>query len=82
MSTPSERFAAVLTEQYTYLFEAEPASYGLAKARYTPKELAEKMTENFKAGTASKDGDGIKRTCKVLGIRHTYAAIEAFISQE
>ncbi len=30
------------------------------------------MTRGLINGSASKDGEGITRTCKVLGIKHTY----------
>ena len=52
----------------------------MAASRYTPQELAEKMTRGLINGSASKDGEGITRTCKVLGIKHTYKAIKAFLS--
>jgi hypothetical protein len=78
--TNLERFVTVLTDQYSQLFEHEPTNYGMAKARYTPAELAEKMTMSLKNGTANKDGEGIKRTCKALGITYTYKALNAYLA--
>ena len=72
-----ERFQTVLADQYAQLF-ALP-DYAMAAARYTPAQLADKMTEGLLTGTANKDGEGIKRTCKALGIKYTYSAIKTFL---
>ena len=80
MATAPERFIIILTEQYEHLYKAEPEEYSMAASRYTPQELAEKMTRGLINGSASKDGEGIARTCKVLGIKHTYKAIKEFLS--
>jgi hypothetical protein len=38
------------------------------------------MTQFLKDGTgANKDGEGVKRTCKILGIKHTYKAIQTYL---
>ena len=37
------------------------------------------MTVGLAKGGANKDGEGIKRACKAVGIKHTYAAISAFL---
>lgn len=78
--TNLERFVAVLSDQYAQLFVSNPDTYSMARARYTPAELAEKMAMGLKAGTANKDGEGIKRTCKVLGIAYTYKALSAYLA--
>lgn len=77
--THLELFCAELAKQYTILFETDPTTYSMAKARYTPAELAEKMTMGLKRRDANKDGEGIKRTCKALGIKYTYSAIQAYL---
>jgi hypothetical protein len=74
-----DRFAAVLADQYAQLFESDPDTYAMAKARYSPTELARKMTNGLASNTANKDGEGIKRTCKALGIAYTYKAIRAYL---
>ena len=79
MTTNIERFITVLTDQYAQLYKSDPVTYGMASARYTPAELAEKMTMSLKARTGNKDGKGIERTCKALGIKHTYKAIEGYL---
>jgi len=73
-----DQFYAILAGQYRTLFQTP--DYAYAAARTTPDELARKMTCGLSAGTANKDGEGIKNTCKALGIPHTYKAIRAHIS--
>ena len=76
--TNKERFKEELRRQYESLY-ASSEEYAFAKKRRTPSELAEMMTEGLADATANKDGEGIKRTCKALGIKHTYRAIEEFL---
>lgn len=80
MKTHRERFETVLTEQYRALFELP--DYAMAAARYTPEALAAKFTAGLIDGTASNDGDGVKRTCKALGIKPTYKAIREFLTKD
>lgn len=76
--TNIERFKSELTSQYRDLFLTDP-EYKFAAANTTPEALAEKMTEGLKTGRANKDGKGIKRTCKMLGIPYTYKGIRAYL---
>lgn len=78
MNANQTRFCVVLADQYRQLFE-QP-EYALAKARYTPESMAEKFTAGIPAGTASHDGEGIKRACKALGIKYTRKAICEFLA--
>lgn len=78
MQTNIDRFLTVLTGQYEYLFTLP--EYQVAASRQTPADLARKMTVGLRAGTADKDGEGVKRTCKVLGIKHTYKAIREYLA--
>ena len=76
-----DRFHEELTKHYADLFADDPES----ASRTTPyayAELARKMTLGLNNGTANKDGEGIKRTCKALGINHTYKAIRAFLTAQ
>ena len=73
--TQAQTFRDTLAGQYRELFTT-PA-YSTAAARMTPEALATRMTDGLIKGTANKDGDGIKRTCKVLKIPYTYAAIKS-----
>ena len=72
-----DRFYTILACQYQRLLETP--EYAMAAARYTPEEMARKMTCGLAAGTASKDGEGIKCTCKALGVAYTYKAIREYL---
>lgn len=73
-----DTFAQTLEGCYLVLFADDPA-YALAASRTTPAALARKMTNGLAAGHASKDGAGVRQTCKTLGIPYTYAAIRAYL---
>ena len=78
MNTANQtRFKEALTAAYAELFKTP--DYAFAAARNTPEALADKMTASLAAGTGNKDGEGIKRACKVCGIKYTYTAITAFL---
>ncbi len=46
----------------------------------TLPRLAVRMTRGLITGRGNKDTGPIKRTCKALGIKHTYKAIIAFVT--
>lgn len=73
-----DAFNARLALEYERLFK-ESAEYAYAASRTTPGELARKMTLGLAAGSANKDGEGIKRTCAHFKIPHIYKAIRAFL---
>lgn len=73
----ADRFIEVLTAQYVDLFKTD--EYAYAAQTTTPEALAGKMTVSLARGAANKDGTGIKRTCKALGIKHTYQAIREYL---
>ena len=77
MSTARERFRVILAGQYRHLFTTP--EYATAAARYTPEALADKMIAGLLDGTADKGGEGVKTTCKVLGLKHTYKAIRDYL---
>jgi hypothetical protein len=79
--TNYDRFTAALTKHYVTLFETDK-EYAFAKVMGTPEKLALKMTRALYDGNANKDGEGIKRTCKELGIKQTYTAIKAYLNGE
>lgn len=81
--TKIELFRKVLTAHYELLFKTNPEyAHIVANTSNRPALLAQNMTANLLAGTGSKDGEGVKRTCKELGINHTYKAIYAFLTTE
>lgn len=53
-------------EYYTYPIDDVPV-------------VVARMRAAVKAGTYNKDGIGFTRTCKALGIKYTYAAINAYV---
>jgi hypothetical protein len=69
------KFIPTLTAEYVRLFQTP--EYAMAAARYSPEFMAVKMARGLLTGAASKDGEGIRNTCKALGIKHTYKAIHA-----
>ena len=77
MRTNRERWMTILTGQFELCLETD--EYAMAKSRYTPEELAEKMTSGLLNGTADKDGKAIRNTCKVLGLKNTYKAIKEYL---
>ena len=79
MTTNERLFVLVLTGKYRELFETDP-DYAYSRARLSPEALAAKMTEGLRTGSANKDGKGIQRTCKALGIKYTYTAIKAYLN--
>jgi hypothetical protein len=72
-------FAATLTAEYVRLFETP--DYAYAASCTTPGALARKMTLGLDSGSANKDGEGIRRTCKILGIPYTYKGIREYLNR-
>ena len=72
-------FELHLTKAYEDLFASNP-KYAPAAARHTPSELAYKVTLGLAQGGTDKEGEGIKRVCKLLGIKHTYKAIWTYLN--
>lgn len=75
-----ERFLTVLSGQYAYLFTLP--KYALVAARMAPEQLAAKVIHGLIDGTADKDGEGVKNTCKALGVPHTYKGIRAYLTKK
>jgi len=75
-----DAFCTQLEKEYKELFKTPEYAYSFSIT--TPKNLARKMTLGLDSGSANKDGEGIKRTCKHFGIAHTYKAIREFFIKE
>lgn len=77
----------VFTKQYIlslfHCFEAYTADYDYVMhdlhTYQDVMKLANRMIEGLLTGRASKDGQAIKHTCKMLGIKHTYKAIQEYL---
>lgn len=78
--TNFETFTKVLTKQYKDLYATDP-EYVYSATVITPELLANKMAKALRIDAANKDGKGIQRTCKELGIKNTYTAIRAFLNE-
>lgn len=76
--TNAERFKTALTEAYRDLFVNDP-DYAYIARELTPEQLGDTVTRALTHGTANKDGAGIKRACRAMGIKPTYTAIKAFL---
>ena len=74
------KFENALAATYHDLFKNDP-EYAYSATKTTPEALALKITAGLSTNTANKDGNGVKRTCKALGIPHTYKAIGAFLKE-
>ena len=75
-----DTFRDTLAAQYRDLFATDP-EYAYSASIRTPEALAEKMTAGLATGRANKEGAGIRRTCKALGIAYTHKAISAYLAQ-
>ena len=71
------KFKETLAKHYDVLYRTND-EYRSIMQKLTPRELADRMSANLLTGSANKDGEGIKRTCKELGIKHTYKAIREY----
>ncbi len=72
-----DRFVEEYTQQLTKAVTDHPDEYGWPVANVPT--VVGKMKAAFKEGTYNKDGRAIKATCKALGIKYTYTAINAYI---
>ena len=72
------KFERELCKQYERLFVDDP-EYAFVASKFTPADLAAKATGCLRDGSADKGGKGIKMTCKLLGVKHTLKAIEAYL---
>lgn len=78
--TNRNTFENHLRAAYEDLFVNDP-EYNYVSERTTPQELASKIVVLLADGNANKDGKGIKRACKAVGIKHTYKAIKEYLNK-
>ncbi len=57
-----------------------PGEYGYPVLR--ADDVAMKMTIALKNGTANKNSNAVRRTCRKLGIPYTYTGIKFFLKGE
>lgn len=75
--TNFDRFTQVYVEELTQAVLKYPDEYTWPVENVP--NVAAKMIQAFRAGTYNKDGRAIKGTCKRLGIKYTYTAINAYL---
>jgi hypothetical protein len=73
-----ECFLEVYAEKLREALKLHPEQYSWPESEL-PKVL-ERMRAAIERGTFNKDGYAFKATCKELKIKHTYKAIQEFIS--
>lgn len=79
MSSNEITFRDLYSLQLAIAINERPSDYG-----YGPDmafSVATKMTDALRRGSANKEGLAIKRTCKLLGIKYTYAAIKDYLNE-
>jgi hypothetical protein len=74
-----QRFMEVYAEVLPLLRKEKPELYVWPESE-TSTVLA-KMGVAFEKGTFNHDGEGIKRACKILGIKHTRKAMLEFFKE-
>lgn len=80
--TNLDRFFDVYEDCLLHCIDTYPDEY--AYGPDTAKAIAAKFKAKVAAhgfGGINKDGHAFKMTCKKLGIKHTYKAMEAFVKQ-
>lgn len=77
--TNRELFLQALTDAYVDLFETP--DYRIVAAKTSPKVLANRMMEGIEAGSASIEGEAIKRVCTQLKIKRTFKDITAYLKR-
>ncbi len=80
-TTSDESSLDVFTEEFDkqlrIAHEKHPEVYMFPASRIP--DVVDRMRAAFIRGSYNKDGAAIRATCKVLGIKYTYAAINLFI---
>jgi hypothetical protein len=80
MNDTQYRFFVVLKDQFEYLFKNDPR-YRVVAEKNLPSDYAGKFIQGLADGTADKDGTAIKNTCKALGLKCTYKAIQEYFNK-
>lgn len=75
----SIEFKTVLAEQYRELFANDDPRYSPTTKKTSPDLLAIWMTNGLLNKRAAIDGEGIKRTCKKLGIKYTKKGVYEYL---
>lgn len=71
-------FIDVYKEKLFEARKADPETYSWPESEFPL--VFERMTKAIERGSFNKDSYAFKATCKALKIKHTYKAIQEFIS--
>lgn len=74
--TNKERFSEAYRRHLRAAVFADPQNYAYAVGQ--TDLIADRMLAAIERGSANKDGYAFKHTCRELGIKHTYQAINAY----
>lgn len=77
METKQAQFFRVYEEELNKAVRQYPDDYAFPPSKVP--EVVERMKAAFLRQSYNKDGQAIKATCKQLGIKYTYKAINEFI---
>lgn len=78
MTPTFEEFNRIYAEELARAVQERPDEYRFPADRVPT--VAAKTRVAFSRGSYSKEGIAIARTCKRLGIKHTYAAMNAYFN--
>lgn len=73
----ADTFFEVYQRKLTEAVQRKPGVYAYGPSQ-VPAVIG-RMRAAWERGTANKDGEAVRATCKELGIKHTYTAIRQFI---
>lgn len=76
---PITRFIWCYTLHLEKAIKENPSAYTLISGPLDAETIATKMTIGLSKGTANKNTPSIKATCKDLGIKFTYKAIQEYL---
>jgi hypothetical protein len=76
--TNKEAFAKAYRENLARAVTERPDDYSYIAGKVDV--VADKMLAAIERGSANKDGYAFKQTCKQLGIKHTYKAINEYLA--
>ena len=78
MTENYDKFLAIYTRELSKDVLAHPDQFGFEQAQVPAVAL--KMTTSLAKGTANKDSNAIRRTCRELGVGYTYKEIFRFLN--
>jgi hypothetical protein len=80
MNTTAQANQATFAKLMQNYIELNPVTYPFLSASRTPQTYAVQFTTSLASGGADKEGTAVKHACKVLGLKHAYKAITAFLN--